>query len=831
MLSHRFAAALCACLLLPVSVLAQSDPADDFSTLTPGNPDAIWSGTGGMAVLPGSDSWTENTLPEDGTIWSGTLQFERTGRLLDPIELGFVDGFPRTAPIGMPVYARTLTLGSRRNQLAWCAIADTDTDDLLAAPTACLIRAGRDRVAVRTMDSADTALTMPVPSDSRRNRERPAIAEVEGLFGPLYVESLRYAGLVNGRVAIDTVRRNGEIEAVTHTRFLALDDQGRAIVRRSGGAWQITPAAEPDGSAQIEMLAAPLPQADYLEAFRAYLEFMVARTGSLDFMLNHPMEPSLVDMQANGFVPGESTLDQARDLREADLADRQQQTAGLEGRSNFVTGPAANHMLLEITDAPIRAEQGVMTRGDVIAIHTLRAREAITIDTPMEGISRDFEAGSVFGLLALGSEPNADQAPEAPQRRAWCDMTPDDRFFATSNRNCFMDRNGDGALDYAVMAQPRLGRAAVTLGRLMEQRDMEPHPYRAADPGTHPLGEFGYQYCEGDNIAGPARFAPVYRAPGEDDWPSDARCSLGVWPDASDPSRVDAGALQLEITPAAEGLAYAVVTRLPAEPVYVGGSGDAPLPISTLGTRREENRARVESLRVQPLIADGPLSLEAGRYEGRAAFATLPVRYGATGRLMNEVRQASGWVRDDPLPVGTPVFGIPMGNHALNANMTWCAPRREESGWDTVCFPTIGATTYWMEPSRTFYTASLRFPADTSRASPPEVDRAETDLGYELRIEVFMLEWDRQDVDVQVRLCGRSPDGHEACDSHREVNATRTVDGSAEVMVYGHRLRLSQPEDGDRHSVQVDILETPEDGVDATRTGNPITAALAPIRG
>ena len=73
MLSHRFAAALCACLLLPVSVLAQSDPADDFSTLTPGNPDAIWSGTGGMAVLPGSDSWTENTLPEDGTIWSGTL--------------------------------------------------------------------------------------------------------------------------------------------------------------------------------------------------------------------------------------------------------------------------------------------------------------------------------------------------------------------------------------------------------------------------------------------------------------------------------------------------------------------------------------------------------------------------------------------------------------------------------------------------------------------------------------------------------------------------------------------------------------------------------------
>ena len=784
-----------------------------------------------MVVVPDTVRWATDQLLDETTFWTGTVQFERTGRLLEPVEMGFVSGFPRMAPVGMPVYARTMTIGRRRNQMAWCAVPDAETDDLLAAPTACLTRESRDRVAVRTMDEAENPLTMPVATDRRRIRDRPAIAEVEGLFPPVYTESLRYGGVSDGRVEVEVFRQKGDIQGVTSTQYLALED-GSATVRRFGGAWRVTPSESPESAPEIEMLTAPLTQSEYRDVLRGYLEYMVARTGSLNFMLGSPREPSLIDMEANGYVPGETTLADARARRDTPSPALPSDTVSQEGRPRIENSVDSHHMLLEITDAPVQAAQGVMQRGDVIAIHTLRAREAIMIDAPLEGISRDFEAGSRFGLLAMFSEPNTATAPSAPQQRAWCDMSADDRFFATSNRNCFMDRDGDGSLDYAMMVEPRQGRAAVTLGRTMEQRTIEPLPYRMADADDRPTGEFGYQYCEGDNLTGPARFAPVYRATGDEGWPAQTRCSLGSWPDPENPSRVNAGDLELDITPGEDGLIYAVVSRLSAEPVYVGGgNGDVPTPIRELGTRQQESRARINALRVRPLEANGALELEAGVFSEQAAIATLPIRYGATGRLRNEVRQTTGWGRDEPLPVGTPVYGIPMGNHGLNARMTWCAPRREDDGWDAVCFPTLGTTTYWLESHRSFYSASLRFATDSARASPPDVERTNVDMGYELRIEVFLLEWDRQDADVQVRLCGRTPSGLEDCNIHREVNATRSADGSAEVIVFGHQLRLSQPDSRDRHSVQVEITSYPEGGFDATGVTNLLASALAPIRG
>lgn len=820
----RFAGSLIAAISLHAAASAQEDIAD----LQPGDPDVLWTGKSGLVEVVGSMQAAESELLPGDLFWSNQMQFARTGILLDPIEVGWVDGFRRETAAGTPVYARQLRRGlGRRGEFAWCVVADPDGDDLLTQPTACMERIDARRMRSRFMELSDKPLTMSQPTGRRRTGSLPDIAEVEQAFAPVYTESMRYDGVANGRVSISIVRESGDVATVSGQQALRLDENGSTIVRRSGGAWRVTPAASADDAPLIERLAAPLPANEYGEILRGYLEFMVARTGSIDFMIGGPTQPSLLDMEHNGYVHGQSTLDDARALRDTALPDP---LAGLDaGGVAPGASRSAGHVLLELTDAPVTASEGFAERGDVIAIHQLRARHAITIDAPLEGISRDFEAGSVFGLLALGSERNTDEAPADPRLRVWCDMTPDDRFFATSNRNCFFDNDADGQLDEAVMAQPLIGRVAMTLGSLRERRIIDPHPYRTADPSQHPLGEVGYEFCEGDNIEAPARFAPVYRAVGDDDWSSETRCSLGLWPDEADRNRVQAGALELSVTAEADGIRYAVTQRLAAEPVHVGGIGDAPEPIRTLGSRREEAQSQRRSLNVEPLVATGTATVTAGRFNDRAAFATLDVSYGATGRLLNEVRQTSGWMRDDPLPVGTPLYGVPMGQLTGNSQMIWCAPRREDEEWDTVCFPTMGQTTFWLEPSRTFYVSSLRFPTDTPSASPPEVERVELDLGYVLQLEVYLLEWDRRDADVQVRLCGQS-DTVRACDRMREINATRRSDGSADVIVFGHRLRLSEPEDGSRRDVQVEILEAPDGGYSRATSRNPLLDALRNAR-
>ncbi|MBR9824741.1 MAG: hypothetical protein GYB36_02925 [Alphaproteobacteria bacterium] len=520
---------------------------------------------------------------------------------------------------------------------------------------------------------------------------------------------------------------------------------------------------------------------------------------------------------------------------QTDTPASQEQLAETTAESVQVFNRRSGHVLLEITDAPLEAAEGLADSGDVIAIHQLRARFGVTLEADIEARHRELEAGHVLALMVIGAQPNAIEYPPHPDNRVWCDLRVTGRMASFGNVDCFMDLDDDGRFEFMFTGEPRETYTSLTLGQLNGQTPIDPPiAYSPADGQDLPSGQLGFRLCNGDFETGHPRFSPVLRPDGGRFEVAQA-CPFGrpIEPVEDNDSDANLQIDRMQIAYSVQSddeISYRVVSRLESGPVYVNRSGEAVLPAAEAGTNLQRQAARIAELAGRPLYATGPAQFTYGLRGDDEAFARIPVRHGITGRLSNEVSRG-GWFGGGSLPIGTPVYGLPFTSGGLSfanrtpGQMMWCAPIDEGDGWDVVCLPRVGQATYWYSPYNPFFAQAISFSTDTPRASTPDVERAEIDLPFgELFIEVFLLEWDRRDADLRTRIC--TAQGH--CYGQRGLEPNRSeADGSVEIIVFGERLRLTEP-GSDNDEVFVEHIRTASEDYDPTRSSAITMEALLP---
>jgi len=376
---------------------------------------------------------------------------------------------------------------------------------------------------------------------------------------------------------------------------------------------------------------------------------------------------------------------------------------------------------MEVTDAPVAFAEGDMKRGDVIARHTLRARDAIVLEASLKGKWNEFPAGSVF-VRVNGKRLKKDA-------RIWCDITNHHRLLWPQRGDCVEDVDGDGKVDNLWLGDSEThflgwGPNGVSTADALPA----PVPYRAARPEERPTVVLGYRYCDGDGVAGPPRFALALQRPDDAKWPQVGACMFGIWPDSADHSKVKLDSLMVEVKPnPGGGLHYKVTTRIPPLPLadlLVLGpvltlappappapsppmlvvpppppvAGAAPPPMLVVPPPPAPPAPpplAVPVPRREPFVATGPVDVAPGPVYPGQPLLTLPVKHAITGRLQNRIAPGMMWSSDTAVEVGEPVFGVP----TTSGGTIWCAPRIKpgQTIYDTVCFLPGGT---WMPHRR-----------------------------------------------------------------------------------------------------------------------------------
>jgi hypothetical protein len=249
----------------------------------------------------------------------------------------------------------------------------------------------------------------------------------------------------------------------------------------------------------------------------------------------------------------------------------------------------------------------------------------------------------------------------------------------------------------------------------------------------------GYQWCDGDGVAKPARFARALRTAEDKNWflngggcPQGRLVPLGGGDFALETLNVTLSAGAQPGT-----LRYRVTGRLPAvadlKPIAPGlvdlaaASLPASSPVPAL-------QASPPGPAPKPLVPAGaPPALASGAVAKGQPFFTVGVRHGLTGVLKQEVR-GKGWFFDKALPAGQPVYGVPMAG-AGATGLVWCAPRLEEkppgkspTRWAAACLPQNVSQANWVEAQTAMMSVNLSWYQGSRTVSAVAVEPGPIDL-------------------------------------------------------------------------------------------------------
>ena len=346
-----------------------------------------------------------------------------------------------------------------------------------------------------------------------------------------------------------------------------------------------------------------------------------------------------------------------------------------QGGSPYASEGIPASVSLEVTDAPITSTEGLMTKGDVIAVHSVRAHDTVVLDAPVQGKVRVVPAGTVLVRVSYGRDS-----------AAWCDISIFTHFRFSDDFDCLTAPTSSVftglTIGHSITKLQGFSSSGIESGTVLSIHA----PFHKIEPDAAYSARLGLRFCDGDGVKGPQRFeALVTPLGGPDTWRFAGQCSLGVWPNPEDKSHVEVDGMHLVVEAAAGGAYhYRVTDRLPIGPIprlIPGGSvrprsgvnpeGPPIDPLIALDTDRT-----LVLVDTAPKVSDGATSVG-------STFANVRVRHGITGVLENSIDHAMLWKSDSGLQAGQPVFGIRMDTGAL----VWCAPRIKAGATqhETVC--------------------------------------------------------------------------------------------------------------------------------------------------
>jgi len=444
---------------------------------------------------------------------------------------------------------------------------------------------------------------------------------------------------------------------------------------------------------------------------------------------------------------------------------------------------------VEVIDAPLIAAAGVLKKGETIAQHTVRATDAVVVTEAVKGKHRDIPAGTALARVDAAGGP------------FWCDVRPTSRW-SFGSLDCLADSNGDGRLDRLATGKPASTYFGLSVTRLYDEPKEQGRSaaFRQASADERPKALIGYRYCEGDAIGAPPRFTSTLSVfGGEWDFELARGCAFGEWPDPADKSLVQVDRVRLKVAPGPDGIAYQVLDRIPPQAMALLVTGAPFRTAADAPTPEQAKEAKAAEMAQAVLVPAGAARLPAGPRAKGDVVLSVPVRHGVTGTLRNEVRPLGLFeMGKAPLPVGQPVYGVPM-NGAGGAGVIWCALRSNgESGdkrrFNAVCLPRDGSGYRWLSAFPALLVTRLSYnPQVTSAATAPTVAQGPVDFGVALRLEYEFGAWRKDYADMAVYL--RTDDG----ESHRVgmVWAPRLKDGSGAVFpILGGALKLTPSADG-----------------------------------
>ena len=362
-------------------------------------------------------------------------------------------------------------------------------------------------------------------------------------------------------------------------------------------------------------------------------------------------------------------------------------------------------MALEVTDAPPTVMEGDARLGDIVAIHQLRATDAIVLLAPVKGRRRDIPAGTVLvraRFVAVDSKAVV-----------WCDIRPTGFTLSSFNHDCFEDTKGSGQLNKLWRADYRQGDflGFATSGVDQGGDPVAPiaAPYRAAKPEERPTAFMGYKYCDGDDVTSPVRFRLTLGTdPDPTRWRLAGDCRGGLWNDPADKSKVDVDGLHFVVSPAVDGaIHFKAIDRIAPGPI-------GPLVrYAALRNVPLDDDSRDAVLR-SALVAAGPApKVDVGDVAVGDVFFSSPVKHGLTGTLLVRVRPTIGlfWPKGTAMPVGQPVFGVP-SDAGPGDRIAWCAATKTATTYETACLnPVTDAYRSMMRTDQGYYWMAKLKPA------------------------------------------------------------------------------------------------------------------------
>ena len=379
----------------------------------------------------------------------------------------------------------------------------------------------------------------------------------------------------------------------------------------------------------------------------------------------------------------------------------------------------------EVTDAAPRSIEGVMRPGDVIAQHSLRVAEARVLVEAATGAPGDMLPGVVLSRV-----PAADG-----KHVLWCDLAHGKHagFGQIRRYDCLSDEAGRGRFDHRWTAMSDNGLLGLASSVAYAPTELpRSAAFRGTEPTERPLATLGYQWCDGDGLASPPRFALAVALAGDVDWTNgekSAGCAYGVWPNPADHAHVDVDGriLTIQVASRSEGVQFTYAGRISSTAPTAALVAGRSLPSAGASAIVQPAPAPAPA---EPLIANGAPVATGGALQKDQEFFSIGVRHGLTGVLMNDVR-GRGWLADRPLLVDQPVYGVSMAGSS-GQTIIWCAPRLENPAdhaavkhYLGVCMP----EGWWVKTDNAMMTVNLSWPAGGGQlVSTPSVDRRPVDL-------------------------------------------------------------------------------------------------------
>ena len=385
-------------------------------------------------------------------------------------------------------------------------------------------------------------------------------------------------------------------------------------------------------------------------------------------------------------------------------------------------------MPMSLTDAPPTAMEGEVSKDGVIAQHVLRVDQARVLTSPVQGRFREIPAGTALARVEIAGPA---------QLVVWCDLRANTKWNSRGSFECLTDTKGAGAFDQSWAGVSDYYFAAAGFNVVSSPRTLAAKAtYREARPDERPTLLLGFKWCDGDGATKPARFARALQASGDTRWfVAGSYCAGGALAPLGG-GALALGALKVTTAPGATptALHYTVEGRLPPTPLtqpVLSGLADLSAPPAA---KLDRAAAPQPEPSLKPLVPAGaPPTVTAGEVAKGQPFFTVGVRHGVTGVLKQEVR-GKGWFFDKALPVGQPVYGVPMAG-AGSTGLVWCAPRQDDkprgkspTRWAAACLPQSAAQANWVEAQTAMMSVNLAWYAGSRATNLLDVERGPVDL-------------------------------------------------------------------------------------------------------